>query len=37
MQFQIGISNVRTWSYVSNKRNWVENSDYWIAEQRYRR
>ena len=20
-----------TWSYVSNKRNWVENSDYWIA------
>ncbi len=25
------ISYVRTWSYVSNKRNWVENSDYWIA------
>ena len=24
------ISNVRTWSYVANKRNWVENSDYWI-------
>ena len=24
------ISNVRTWSYVSNKKNWVENSDYWI-------
>ena len=24
------LSNVRTWSYVSNKRNWVENSDYWI-------
>ena len=25
------ISYVRTWSYVSNKRDWVENSDYWIA------
>ena len=24
------LSNVRTWSYVSNKKNWVENSDYWI-------
>ena len=24
------ISNVRTWSYVSNKMNWVENQDYWI-------
>ena len=24
------ISNVRTWSYVSNKSNWVENRDYWI-------
>ena len=24
------ISNVRTWSYVSNKKNWVENSDYWV-------
>ena len=24
------ISNVRTWSYVSNKTNWVENQDYWI-------
>jgi ATP-dependent RNA helicase SUPV3L1/SUV3 len=23
------ISNVRTWSYVANKKNWVENSDYW--------
>ena len=23
-------SNVRTWSYVANKKNWVENSDYWI-------
>ena len=26
------ISYVRTWSYVSNKNNWVENSDYWIAK-----
>ncbi len=25
------ISNVRTWSYVSNKSNWVENQDFWIA------
>jgi len=24
------ISNVRTWSYVANKKNWVENADYWI-------
>ena len=24
------IANVRTWSYVSNKNNWVENQDYWI-------
>ena len=24
------ISNVRTWSYVSNKKKWVDNSDYWI-------
>ena len=24
------IANVRTWSYVANKSNWVENSDYWI-------
>jgi len=24
------IANVRTWSYVSNKANWVENQDYWI-------
>jgi len=26
------ISYVRTWSYVSNKSNWVENADYWIAK-----
>ena len=24
------IANVRTWSYVSNKLNWVENQDYWV-------
>tara|TARA_A100001015_G_scaffold206920_1_gene231401 strand:- start:292 stop:2766 length:2475 start_codon:yes stop_codon:yes gene_type:complete len=24
------LSNVRTWSYVTNKKNWVENSDYWV-------
>jgi ATP-dependent RNA helicase SUPV3L1/SUV3 len=24
------ISNVRTWAYVANKKNWVENADYWI-------
>ena len=24
------IANVRTWSYVSNKKDWVENQDYWI-------
>ena len=24
------IANVRTWSYVANKVNWVENQDYWI-------
>jgi ATP-dependent RNA helicase SUPV3L1/SUV3 len=24
------ISNVRTWAYVSNKKNWVQNQDYWI-------
>ena len=21
---------MRTWSYVANKKNWVENSDYWV-------
>jgi len=26
------IANVRTWSYVSNKNNWVENQDYWIEK-----
>ena len=24
------IANVRIWSYVANKSNWVENNDYWI-------
>ena len=24
------ISNIRTWSYVSNKKGWVDNSDFWI-------
>ena len=24
------IANVRTWLYVSNKVNWVENQDYWV-------
>jgi ATP-dependent RNA helicase SUPV3L1/SUV3 len=23
------IANVRTWSYVSNKNNWIENQNYW--------
>ncbi|MDC3058847.1 helicase-related protein [Candidatus Pelagibacter sp.] len=26
------IANVRTWSYVSNKNNWVENQIYWIEK-----
>ena len=29
------ILNVRTWSYVANKKNWVENSDYWIEQTKY--
>ena len=24
------ISNIRTWSYVANKKGWSENSDFWI-------
>ena len=24
------IANIRTWSYVANKKNWVQNQDYWI-------
>jgi ATP-dependent RNA helicase SUPV3L1/SUV3 len=26
------IANVRTWSYVANKINWVENQNYWIEK-----
>jgi len=29
------ISNTRTWSYVANKKNWVNNSDYWIERTKY--
>ena len=29
------ISNVRTWSYVSNKKGWANNSDYWIERSKY--
>ena len=29
------IANVRTWSYVSNKPNWVENQDYWVERTKY--
>jgi ATP-dependent RNA helicase SUPV3L1/SUV3 len=29
------IANVRTWSYVSNKNNWVENQDYWIEKTKH--
>ena len=24
------ISNVRTWSYVANKKGWSDNSDFWV-------
>ncbi len=26
------IANVRTWSYVSNKNNWVENQNFWVEK-----
>ena len=29
------ISSVRTWSYVANKKNWANNSDYWIEHTKY--
>jgi len=29
------ISNVRTWSYVTNKKNWVSNPDYWTERTKY--
>jgi len=29
------IANVRTWAYVANKSNWVENQDYWIEKTKF--
>ena len=29
------ISNVRTWAYVANKKDWASNSDYWIERTKY--
>ena len=29
------IANVRTWAYVSNKSNWIENQDYWIERTKH--
>ena len=29
------ISNVRTWSYVANKKNWASNPDYWVERTKY--
>ena len=29
------IANVRTWSYVSNKNNWIENQTYWIEKTKH--
>jgi len=29
------ISNVRTWSYVANKKNWTKNNDYWVERTKY--
>ena len=29
------ISNVRTWSYVANKKHWTTNSDYWIERTKH--
>ncbi len=29
------ISNVRTWSYVANKKGWVDNQDFWIERTKY--
>ena len=26
------IASARTWSYVSNKNNWIENQKYWIEK-----
>jgi ATP-dependent RNA helicase SUPV3L1/SUV3 len=29
------ISNVRTWSYVANKKGWANNQDYWVERTKY--
>ena len=29
------IANVRTWSYVSNKSNWIENQNIGLKKQNY--
>jgi len=29
------ISNVRTWSYVANKKDWSSNPDYWVERTKY--
>jgi ATP-dependent RNA helicase SUPV3L1/SUV3 len=29
------IANVRTWSYVSNKNNWIESQNYWIEKTKH--
>ena len=29
------MANVRTWSYVSNKNNWIENQKYWIEKTKH--
>ena len=29
------ISNIRTWSYVANKKGWVDNYDYWVERTKY--
>ena len=29
------ISNVRTWSYVANKKNWASNHDYWVERTKH--
>jgi len=29
------IANVRTWSYVSNKNNWIENQEFWIEKTKH--
>ena len=29
------ISNIRTWSYVANKKGWTSNYDYWIERTKY--